>query len=52
MFHSQFGFFDDNETVVEMQHQDVSENQTRTVFGFSSRNVSPSVIRFSASVCG
>lgn len=22
---SQFGFFDDNDTVVEMQHQDVSE---------------------------
>lgn len=28
MFHSQFGFYDDNETVVEMQQQDVSKNQT------------------------
>ena len=25
---SQFGFYDDNETVVEMQHQNVSEDHT------------------------
>lgn len=28
MVFSQFGFYDDNETVVEMQHQDVSEDHT------------------------
>lgn len=28
MIFSQFGFYDNNETVVEMQHQDVSENHT------------------------
>lgn len=30
MVFSQFGFYDDNETVVEMQHQDVSEDHTQT----------------------
>lgn len=31
--YSQFGFYDDNETVVEMQHQDVSKSQTTPDLG-------------------